>query len=275
MLTAYVCLCLCIYAYRLVNYLHSKGVNIATQVSIITFYAGQVSCIRDTLTARGFTHSGGSGGSSGGNSKHTHSSRSSSNSGHMRSHVSTAHSNKYTTKPAPRVYTVDSYQGSENDIVIISFVRSNSTGRLGFIKDFQRLNVALTRAKHMLICLGDVHTLAGEALKGCSSTTTTSSSSVYNNTYNTKSTSASIPTYNNNTNTTATTNNTITTNNMYTSTTTTNDNGTNTSVVNEVYNEVVVVEEGSNVIEKLIIDAYQRKLIYDYMTEILPTLPCF
>ena len=247
--------------------------NVATQVSIITFYAGQVSCIRDTLTARGFTHStgNGSGGSGGGGSKHTHSSSRSSSGGHTRSHMSTANNNKYTLKPAPRVYTVDSFQGSENDIVIISFVRSNSAGRLGFIKDFQRLNVALTRAKHMLICLGDVHTLAGEALKGCTS------SNVYNNTAN----SASLPmnSSSNNTTTTATTTPNIYTNtsNMYTSnmytSTTTGDPAMNTSVVKKVENEVVV--EGSNVIEKLIIDAYQRKLIYDYMTEILPTLPCF
>lgn len=68
----------------------------------------------------------------------------------------------YPLKDTPRIFTVDSYQGSESDIIIISFVRSNNAGRVGFIKDFQRLNVALTRAKRLLLCIGDVTTLLGE-----------------------------------------------------------------------------------------------------------------
>lgn len=58
-----------------------------------------------------------------------------------------------------RVLTVDSFQGSEADIVILSFVRSNSENRVGFVQDFQRLNVALTRAKHLLLAVGSAHTL--------------------------------------------------------------------------------------------------------------------
>jgi len=45
--------------------------------------------------------------------------------------------------------------------VIASFVRSNAASRIGFLKDFQRLNVALTRAKHVMICVGSASTLAG------------------------------------------------------------------------------------------------------------------
>ena len=58
-----------------------------------------------------------------------------------------------------RVMTVDSFQGSECDVVILSFVRSNARGSVGFLEDFQRLNVALTRAKHLLICVGCARTL--------------------------------------------------------------------------------------------------------------------
>jgi superfamily I DNA and/or RNA helicase len=52
------------------------------------------------------------------------------------------------------VATVDSSQGCEADIVILSFVRSNQ--RAGFLRDDRRMNVALTRAKYQLICVGDV-----------------------------------------------------------------------------------------------------------------------
>ena len=58
-----------------------------------------------------------------------------------------------------RVMTVDSFQGSECDVVILSFVRNNSRGSVGFVKDYQRLNVALTRARHLLICVGCAATL--------------------------------------------------------------------------------------------------------------------
>ena len=50
-----------------------------------------------------------------------------------------------------RVHTVDSFQGSEADIVLLSFVRT-SRESVGFLKDFRRLNVALTRAK--CVCIG-------------------------------------------------------------------------------------------------------------------------
>jgi len=56
------------------------------------------------------------------------------------------------------VATVDSSQGCEADVVIISFVRSSSKkGRhaAGFLCDDRRVNVALTRARHQLICVGD------------------------------------------------------------------------------------------------------------------------
>jgi superfamily I DNA and/or RNA helicase len=58
-----------------------------------------------------------------------------------------------------KVLTVDSFQGSEMDIVILSFVRSNPTNKVGFLSDFSRINVAVTRAKHILLCVGNARTL--------------------------------------------------------------------------------------------------------------------
>ena len=58
-----------------------------------------------------------------------------------------------------KVITVDSFQGSETDIVILSFVRSNNNNNVGFLSDFSRINVAITRAKHNLFCIGDANTL--------------------------------------------------------------------------------------------------------------------
>ena len=51
-----------------------------------------------------------------------------------------------------RVHSVDSFRGSEADCVLVSFVRSNSAMRVGFLKDFQRLNVA-GRKRFLLMAL--------------------------------------------------------------------------------------------------------------------------
>ncbi len=56
--------------------------------------------------------------------------------------------------------TVDGFQGREKEAVVISLVRSNTTGELGFLTDTRRMNVALTRARRKLIVLGDSSTLA-------------------------------------------------------------------------------------------------------------------
>lgn len=58
------------------------------------------------------------------------------------------------------VNTVDGFQGQERDIIIISLVRANENGEIGFLRDLRRMNVAITRARMKLIILGDASTLA-------------------------------------------------------------------------------------------------------------------
>lgn len=58
------------------------------------------------------------------------------------------------------VNTVDGFQGQEKDVIYISLVRSNANSEIGFLKDYRRLNVALTRARKKLIIIGDMSTLA-------------------------------------------------------------------------------------------------------------------
>ena len=58
------------------------------------------------------------------------------------------------------VNTVDGFQGQERDVVVISLVRANDDGQIGFLRDLRRMNVAITRARMKLIILGDRHTMA-------------------------------------------------------------------------------------------------------------------
>ena len=57
------------------------------------------------------------------------------------------------------VNTVDGFQGQERDVIVISLVRSNDEGQIGFLRDLRRMNVAITRARMKVIILGDRQTL--------------------------------------------------------------------------------------------------------------------
>jgi ATP-dependent RNA/DNA helicase IGHMBP2 len=63
--------------------------------------------------------------------------------------------------PALEIDSVDGFQGREKEAVIISLVRSNPEGEIGFLADVRRMNVALTRARRKLIVIGDSATLSG------------------------------------------------------------------------------------------------------------------
>ena len=57
------------------------------------------------------------------------------------------------------VNTVDGFQGQERDIIVISLVRSNDEGQIGFLRDLRRMNVAITRARMKLIIMGNASTM--------------------------------------------------------------------------------------------------------------------
>ena len=62
-----------------------------------------------------------------------------------------------------KYYTVDGFQGQERDVILISLVRANEEGQIGFLNDLRRMNVAITRARMKLIILGDASTLTRHA----------------------------------------------------------------------------------------------------------------
>ena len=65
--------------------------------------------------------------------------------------------------PAPlRVSTIDSFQGQEKNNIIVSLVRSNEDGDIGFLKDYRRMNVAITRAREQLVVIGDSATVGAD-----------------------------------------------------------------------------------------------------------------
>jgi superfamily I DNA and/or RNA helicase len=63
--------------------------------------------------------------------------------------------------PGLEIDSVDGFQGREKEAVVISLVRSNPRGELGFLGDTRRMNVAMTRARRKLLVIGDSATLAG------------------------------------------------------------------------------------------------------------------
>lgn len=62
-----------------------------------------------------------------------------------------------------RISTIDSFQGQEKETVILSLVRSNDDGDIGFLKDYRRMNVAITRAREQLFVIGDSATIGADS----------------------------------------------------------------------------------------------------------------
>jgi predicted DNA helicase len=61
-----------------------------------------------------------------------------------------------------RISTIDSFQGQEKENIVLSLVRSNDDGDIGFLKDYRRMNVAITRAKEQLFIIGDSATIGAD-----------------------------------------------------------------------------------------------------------------
>jgi superfamily I DNA and/or RNA helicase len=64
------------------------------------------------------------------------------------------------------INTIDGFQGQEKDVVFISLVRSNIKGEIGFLTDYRRMNVAMTRARKQLIIVGDSATIGNNKFYG-------------------------------------------------------------------------------------------------------------
>ncbi len=66
----------------------------------------------------------------------------------------------HTIKENISINSVDAFQGQERDIMVISLTRSNLNGEIGFLANVRRMNVAMTRARHLLVMIGDSATLS-------------------------------------------------------------------------------------------------------------------
>ncbi len=80
--------------------------------------------------------------------------------------LTTSINKAYNYLPFVKIDTIDAFQGQERDLIIISLVRSNENAEIGFLKDYRRLNVALTRARKKLIVIGDSATLGSDKFYG-------------------------------------------------------------------------------------------------------------
>ena len=63
--------------------------------------------------------------------------------------------------------SVDGFQGCEKEAVVISLVRNNAGGEIGFLSDIRRMNVAMTRARRKLLMIGDTATLCAHPFYQC------------------------------------------------------------------------------------------------------------
>lgn len=107
----------------------------AKGIMIITFYKGQERLLRRTLADSGFPET----------------------------EINEAAHGSAAAGAFLRVMSVDQAQGSEADVVVLSCVRSNAGGSIGFVSNANRVNVAVSRAKERLVIIGDVDTLGRDA----------------------------------------------------------------------------------------------------------------
>jgi superfamily I DNA and/or RNA helicase len=124
--------------------------------AVITFYSEQVRRVRRELAARGSLANAVAGSENG-----SVAAKKKTNRKRFRDEKQTKPpaDRRAAHFPPPAVHTVDAFQGSEADVVVISAVRCNARGDVGFLADPRRLNVALTRAKSVCVFVGCVRTL--------------------------------------------------------------------------------------------------------------------
>ena len=73
------------------------------------------------------------------------------------------HSDRVAAKGRLSIQTVDGFQGQERDIMVIALTRSNVEGTVGFLSEYRRMNVAMTRARMHLLVIGDSATLGNDS----------------------------------------------------------------------------------------------------------------
>jgi len=113
-------------ALRIVDMLLSGGDITADEIGVVTPYSGQVRLLNDLFSNAGGRELG----------------------------------EKYH---GLEIKSIDGYQGREKDVIVLSAVRANDAGEMGFLKDHRRLNVAITRARRGLILLGHPRTLRNDS----------------------------------------------------------------------------------------------------------------
>ena len=126
--------------------------------AVITFYSEQVRRVRRELAARGSLANAVAGPEHGSVAAKKQTSRKRLRD-ETKQKTKTPADRRAAHFPPPAVHTVDAFQGSEADVVVISAVRCNARGDVGFLADPRRLNVALTRAKSVCVFVGCVRTL--------------------------------------------------------------------------------------------------------------------